>query len=72
MELHGSMIVPYQGNNIDLTPPWRRASMIDLVKENSGIDFSKLMESNDLEGAKQAALKAGVPAQEVNKKKLVE
>jgi lysyl-tRNA synthetase class 2 len=71
MELHGSMIVPYQGNNIDLTPPWRRASMIDLVKENSGIDFSKLMESKDLEGAKQAALKAGVPAKEINIKNTV-
>jgi lysyl-tRNA synthetase class 2 len=71
MELHGTMIVPYQGNNIDLTPPWRRVSMNDLVKESSGIDFTQFMQSKDVEGAKQAALKAGIPAAEVNKKNTV-
>lgn len=31
--VHGSYKVPYQGETIDLTPPFRRARMIDLVAE---------------------------------------
>ncbi len=38
----GSMVVDFQGTDIDLTPPWRRATMTDLVKEHAGIDFSSI------------------------------
>lgn len=37
MRVHGSHKVPYQGEIIDVTPPFRRARMIDLVRE-SGVD----------------------------------
>tara|TARA_Y100001968_G_scaffold314434_1_gene339766 strand:- start:7926 stop:9419 length:1494 start_codon:yes stop_codon:yes gene_type:complete len=37
----GSNQIIYQGQEIDLTPPWRRATMNDLVKEKTGIDFSQ-------------------------------
>ena len=37
------MIIPYGEHRIDLTPPWRRVTMADLVKEKSGIDFETLM-----------------------------
>lgn len=30
----------YQGIEVDLTPPWRRATMHDLVREATGLDFT--------------------------------
>src|SRR5690606_12499942 len=35
--------ITYQGMEIDLTPPWRRASMVDLIREVVGVDFSVQM-----------------------------
>jgi lysyl-tRNA synthetase class 2 len=67
-DLTGSMIVPYQGTMIDLTPPWRRISMDTIVKEKCGVDFLALMEANDLQGAIEAAMKAGVKADLVRDK----
>mmetsp|Transcript_14646 Transcript_14646/g.35862 ORF Transcript_14646/g.35862 Transcript_14646/m.35862 type:complete len:688 (+) Transcript_14646:60-2123(+) len=56
----GSTKITYQGEAIDLTPPWRRASMNDLVKDATGIDFYSLR--GDLEAARKAAGEAGVPS----------
>ena len=38
----GSTKIEYQGKEIDLTPPWRRITMIDLVKEHTGVDFNNI------------------------------
>lgn len=38
----GSMVVNYQGTEIDFTPPWRRMTMEDCVKEYTGVDFSTI------------------------------
>lgn len=38
----GTTKINYQGKEIDLTPPWRRMTMIDAVKEYTGIDFNKI------------------------------
>ena len=38
----GSMVVNYQGTEIDFTPPWRRMTMEDCVKEYAGVDFSTI------------------------------
>lgn len=38
----GTTIIDYQGTQIDLTPPWRRLSMIDAIKEYKGIDFNEI------------------------------
>ncbi|WP_269621956.1 lysine--tRNA ligase [Prochlorococcus marinus] len=38
-EIHGSLEIPYQGTLLNLTRPWRRASMHDLVLESTGLDF---------------------------------
>ena len=39
-ELFGTCEIEYQGVKIDLTPPWRRLSMLDAVKEYAGIDLT--------------------------------
>ncbi|MCC3866061.1 lysine--tRNA ligase [Terrisporobacter petrolearius] len=35
----GSTVVNYQGTEIDFKPPWRRMTMIECVKEYTGVDF---------------------------------
>jgi lysyl-tRNA synthetase class 2 len=52
-----SLQISYQGQAIDLTPPWRRVTMQDAVKEKTGLDFSQF---TDLEAAKTAARAAGI------------
>lgn len=39
-EVLGTTVVAYQGQTIDLTPGWRRVSMVDSIKEQTGVDFS--------------------------------
>ena len=41
-KVNGTMKINYQGTEIDLTPPWRRLTMVDAVKEQTGIDFSNI------------------------------
>ena len=36
--IHGTTKIHYQEHELDLTPPWRRLSMVDSVREHSGID----------------------------------
>ncbi|MFC1704375.1 lysine--tRNA ligase [Candidatus Omnitrophota bacterium] len=36
-DITGSLKIQYQGNEIDLTPPWRRCSFADVVKEQFDI-----------------------------------
>ncbi|MEM9766573.1 MAG: lysine--tRNA ligase [Cyanobacteria bacterium P01_D01_bin.71] len=38
----GTTKISYQGQEIDLTPPWRCATMHELVKEKTGLDFEQL------------------------------
>ncbi len=40
MKLHGTGSIEYEGQSVDLTPPWRRLPMTDAVKEFTGADFS--------------------------------
>jgi len=49
--------ISFQGNIVDLTPPWPRETMIEVVRKYTGIDFAKI--ENDQE-AFQAAKKAGL------------
>jgi len=39
-EVLGTLKINYQGVEVDLTPQWRRVSMVDAVKEVTGVDFS--------------------------------
>ncbi len=56
-EVLGTLQITYQGTAIDLTPPWRRVTMHELVQEQTGVDLSQFI---SLEEAKQAASTAGV------------
>ena len=38
----GKAKINYQGQSIDLTPGWKRISMIDAIKEVTGIDFNQI------------------------------
>jgi len=57
-EVLGTTKIMYQGTEIDLTPNWRRVSMVDLVKEVKGVDFSVQMTDEEAhELAKQHNVK---------------
>lgn len=56
-EVLGTLKITYQGTDIDLTPPWRRVTMDDLVQEVTGLDFNQF---STLEEAKAAAKAAGL------------
>jgi len=36
--IHGTTKIHYQEHELDFTPPWHRLSMVDAVREHSGID----------------------------------
>ncbi|GBF78035.1 lysine--tRNA ligase [Paenibacillus sp. 598K] len=42
-EVLGTTTIDYQGQQVELGQPWRRVSMVDLVKEATGVDFSAEM-----------------------------
>ena len=56
MAVHGSLEIPFEGNVINLASPWARKSMVDLVKEHTGVDFMPM----DLAQAHGAAKTLGV------------
>jgi lysyl-tRNA synthetase, class II len=56
-EVLGTLQLSYQGQAIDLTPPWRRVTMHELVLEQTGLDFTQF---KTLEAAQQAAAAAGI------------
>ena len=41
-EVLGTTKINYQGQDIDLAPGWKRVSMIDSIKEVTGIDFNEI------------------------------
>ena len=53
----GSRKITYQGEEIDLSSPWKRITMIDAVREYVCIDFE---ETEDMDQLKAQAKKAGV------------
>ena len=41
-EVFGTTKITYQGEEIDLTPPWTRMTMAEAVKKYTGIDFNEI------------------------------
>ncbi len=60
-EILGTYEVEWQGEKIDLTPGWRRLTMVDAVKEYMGLDFGTI---TDDEEAVRAAEARGVELNE--------
>ena len=60
-EVLGTLNITYQGEQIDLSTPWRRVTMNDIVKERSGLDFEAFI---DFETAKTEVKKAGLEVPE--------
>ena len=56
-EVCGGTEITYQGTEVDLTPPWRRATMHDLVQEATGLDFTAF-EGPDPAGSRARAAAA--------------
>jgi len=50
LDLHGKTEIIYEGKTIDLNPPYKRISMIEAIKEHTGLDIS-LMSETDLRAA---------------------
>ena len=50
--IHGTYEIEWMGEKIDLTPGWRRLSMVDAVKEYAGVDFGAI--TDDAEAVKAA------------------
>jgi lysyl-tRNA synthetase, class II len=47
-EVTGSTVITYGGREVDLTPPWARASLADLVEEHAGVRIDVRMPLDDL------------------------
>jgi lysyl-tRNA synthetase class 2 len=56
-EVLGTLKINYQGQEIDLSTPWRRITMHELVLEKTGVDFATFKTFDE---AKTAAKKAGI------------
>ncbi|MBQ6059754.1 MAG: lysine--tRNA ligase [Clostridia bacterium] len=57
LKVLGTTKITYQGQEIDLTPPWRRITMIDAIKEYGGIDFNQTTTDEE---ARELCRKAGM------------
>ena len=53
-EILGSYQVKWQGEDIDLTPGWRRLTMVEAVKEYTGVDFGAITDDAEAVAAAKA------------------
>ena len=52
--IHGTYTLEWLGETIDLTPGWRRLTMVDAVKEYVGIDFGAITDDAEAVAAAKA------------------
>ncbi|AZT91081.1 lysine--tRNA ligase [Caldicellulosiruptor changbaiensis] len=60
-EVLRTLKITYQGQEIDLTPPWQRLTMIDAIKKYVGVDFSQV---SSLDEARKIAKDLGIEVEE--------
>jgi lysyl-tRNA synthetase class 2 len=48
LEVRGTTVFEYDGKELDLTAPWRRASMADLIEEHAGVRVEVSMPVDEL------------------------
>ena len=61
MKVNGTLKINYQGLYLDLSTPWKRISMIDAIKEKTGIDFNEVKTDEE---ARKLADEKGVVLEE--------
>jgi lysyl-tRNA synthetase class 2 len=54
-EVSGGLTITYEGRQIDLTPPWRRMTMREAVRQATGIDYTCYGDAAALAAAIKAA-----------------
>ena len=57
-EILGTTKISYGGRELDLTPPWRRATMVDLVEEQIGVHVDLRAPIEELRRARRSARRA--------------
>ena len=57
----GTTKITYQGVEIDLTPSWKRISMVDAIKDVTGIDFNEITTDEE---AQKLAKEKGIELEE--------
>ncbi len=50
MEIHGTTTLTYGDRSLDLSAPWRRASMLELIEEQTGFKLGLTMDIEELRG----------------------
>ncbi len=58
----GTTKITYQGTEIDLTPSWKKITMIDAIKEVTGVDFNEIKTDEE---AQKIALEKDVKYEEI-------
>ena len=53
-EILGTYQVEWQGEQVDLTPGWRRLTMVDAVREYAGVDFAAITDDAEAVAAAKA------------------
>ena len=61
LEVLGTMKIKFGDNEIDLTPPWDRKTMLGAIKEYTGVDFLEFFTAKE---AIDAARKMGIEAED--------
>ena len=67
-EAAGSLQVPYQGETIDFSPPWRRVGLVQAVEEATGIKIA----GRSLPEINSQAKEKGIPLPPLSRGKLIE
>ena len=57
LKVNNSMSVEFEGHSINFMPPWKRMTMLEAIKEYTGVDFNQIL--ND-EAAQSAARQLGM------------
>ncbi|MEA4924833.1 MAG: lysine--tRNA ligase [Syntrophomonadaceae bacterium] len=47
LKVNGTMVAEFEDQEIDFTPPWRRVTMLDAIKEYAGLDFNLLQSDSE-------------------------
>jgi lysyl-tRNA synthetase class 2 len=58
----GTRVIEYQGEKIDMSPPWKKVSMTGSIKEYGGIDVDNMSDADIIEmlKKKEIQIRAGV------------